>query len=216
MIRWSVLAAGAAVVVGAAFVTGASIPPKPSVAVEKSVEVPATVLGQKTGYFNMPKVMKEYKRAQLSVAKVNDDTKRALAQLTGMRDMFIELKTKMEQTEDEEQKFRINSDMRALARMIEDFDRVESKKRNELAAVLIPEFYDEVHAVVVEMAKAHGLHAVLTFPDAPSPAEMEMPQLKEAKLKPPACQPFYLDPSVDYTDELIQRLNAKFVANGGK
>jgi len=216
MIRWSVLVAGAAVVVGAAFVTGASIPPKPRVGVDKPLAARATVLGQKTGYFNMPKVMKEYKRAQFSVAKVNDTTRRALAHLNGMREMYLELKKQHEQTKDAEVKLRLSEEMMALQRMVEEIDREETKRRNQQAAVLIPEFYDEVHAVVVEMAHAHGLHAVITFPDAPSPAEAEMLQLKELKLKPSACQPFYLDPSVDYTDELIQRLNDKFVAHGGK
>jgi hypothetical protein len=60
------------------------------------------------------------------------------------------------------------------------------------------------------MAKEHGLVAVLTYPDAVTPEEAQDPMIKELKLKPPAAQPFYLDPSVDYTDELIKRLNEKF------
>ena len=216
MIRWSVLAAGAAVVAGAAFVTGASIPPKPSVGVDKLTEVKAISIGQRTGYFNMVRVMKEYKRAQLSVAKVNDGTKRVVSQLQGLREMYLELKAQQEQAKGVENKIRLASDMLKIQRLVEDLEREENKKRNQQAAVLIPEFYDEVKAVVAELAHAHSLHAVLAYPDAPTQEEAELPGLKEAKLKPPACTPFYLDPSVDYTDELIQRLNAKFVANRGQ
>jgi hypothetical protein len=66
------------------------------------------------------------------------------------------------------------------------------------------------------MAKEQGLVAVLAYPDAITPDQLANPQVKEMKLKPPAAYPFYLDPSVDYTDELIKRLNAKYAADGGK
>jgi hypothetical protein len=106
--------------------------------------------------------------------------------------------------------------MLLLNRRIEDGDHEVNKLLNNQATAIISELYDELRAVVVELAREHGLVAVLAYPDAPTPEEMENPAVKDMKLKPPAAQPFYLDPSVDYTDELLLRLNAKFAAETGE
>src|SRR5215831_20201579 len=73
MVRWSVLAASAAVIAGAAFVTGASIPPKPVGGLLKLDTPKAAVgaIGQKTGYFNMAAIMRGYKRATTAVERLN-------------------------------------------------------------------------------------------------------------------------------------------------
>jgi hypothetical protein len=53
------------------------------------------------------------------------------------------------------------------------------------------------------MSHERGLSAVLAYPDAVNEMERNDPKIKELKLKPPAAQPFYLDPSVDYTGEIL-------------
>ena len=58
--------------------------------------------------------------------------------------------------------------------------------------------------------------ALLAFPDAVTREEAENPLIKELKLKPPALSPFYLDPSVEFSDEILRRLNDKFAAENGE
>ena len=103
-----------------------------------------------------------------------------------------------------------------LARQIEDTDRALNKMLNERASVIIVEIYDDIRAVTTAVAQESGLVALLAFPDAVTREEAENPLIKELKLKPPALQPFYLDPSVDYSDEILRRLNEKFVAESGE
>src|SRR5262245_50895156 len=217
MVRWGVLTAGAAVVVGAALVTGASVPPPRQLAdPQKPAEI-KTVVGQKTGYFNMARVMREYRRAKTAVDRLNARRDRMGANLVGLRGMYTDLQAAAQQATNEEQKYRLSRDMVMLARRVEDLDRELSKLLNNQAAMVIVELYDEMHAEVAEIAREHGLVVVLAYPDAVTPEEAQSPGVKELKLKPPAAHPFYLDPSVDYTDELLQRLNAKFAAeNDGK
>ena len=218
MVRWGVLAAGAAVVVGAALVTGASVPPpRPVPGPPRHEEIKGTVIGQKTGYFNMAKVMREYRRAKVAVDRLNARRFRMIANLVGLKGMFDELQASARTVTDANERFVLERDVRMLARQIEDGDREVSKLLNNQAALVITELHDEMRAEVVEMAREHGLVAVLAYPDAVTPEEAENPALKELKLKPPAAHPFYLDPSVDYTDELLRRLNDKFAAeNDGK
>ncbi len=104
-----------------------------------------------------------------------------------------------------------------ISRQIEDGTRAGEKLLATRAAEVIGAVHDEIREATAEMAREHGLAAVIAFPDAVTPEEANNPMVKELKLKPPAAQPFYLDPSVDYTQELIERLNAKFaVDNDGK
>lgn len=96
-----------------------------------------------------------------------------------------------------------------VSRRIEDMDREINKIMNERASAIIVELYDEIYATTAAVARDHGATAVLAYPDAVTPEERESAFIKELKLKPPAAQPFYLDPSVEYSDEIIRRLNEK-------
>ncbi len=226
MIRWSVLTAAAMVGVGGAVVTATTIPPKPPAAPPAPVEVKATIIGQKIGFFNMAKLMKNYDRAKTGVARLNDRKMRMTANLIGMRAMYLDAQKASTNngillTPDQlkelakEQDVRMNS-MVKLARQIEDMDRDINKLLNDQATIVITELYDEIRMAVTELAREEGLSAMLTYPDASTPEEMESPMVKELKLKPPAAQPFFLEASVDFTDELLQRLNTRYAAKGEK
>jgi hypothetical protein len=238
MIRWSVIAAGVAIVAGTAFVASASVSPKPhdQLPDPQELKVVAT-LGQNTGYFNMARLMLEYQRAQSAVSRFNVRKDRLSANLAGLRAMYNDLPRRARsgagqsgvlpakfevkpdgtlQTIREDGPDPFSPDAVLLTRRIQDLELEINKLTNNQAAIIIVELYDEIHATVVELAHEHNLVAVLAFPDARTPEEMDSSQTKELKLKPPAAQPFYIDPSVDYTDELIERLNAKFATQNGR
>lgn len=214
MVRWSVLAGCVAVVAGAAFVTGATAPPKPPLPVEARADNPRPPinLGHKTGYFNMAKVMREYNRAKTAVVRLENRRIRLAANLVGLRAMHADLQARHAAATDRDKKFDLESDLRSLARRVEDLDRTINKMLNERASIVIAEMYDEIKAVTTAVARENGLAALLAYPDAVTPQEAENPMIKELKLKPPALQPFYIDPSAEFSDEISRRLNEKFAA----
>jgi Skp family chaperone for outer membrane proteins len=219
MIRWTVVAASGVVIIGAALVTGASVPPppRPVASPVRPTEIKAPIISQKTGYFNMAKVMREYRRAKAAVDRLNAQQQRLVVNLVGLKGMSTDLQASLQQAKDANEKYQISREIVRLTRHIEDLERETNKLLNAQAAEVIVGLYDEMYAEAANLARENGLVALLTYPDAVTPAEAANPAIKELKLKPPAAQPFYLDPSVDYTDELIQRLNAKFAAdNDGK
>jgi Skp family chaperone for outer membrane proteins len=218
MKRWSALIAGTVALMAAAFVTGAAVPArtaKPPEDVKAEVAKPPVVIGQKTGYFNMAKVMRESKKAKSGVDRLAARRARATANLNGMRAMYAELQASAQKTADPKKKDAIAGEMVTIARQIEDTERALNKLLNDRATVIITELYDELRSVTTTVAQENSLVALLAFPDAVTREEAENPAIKELKLKPPALQPFYLDPSVDYTDEIVRRLNAKFDAEAG-
>jgi len=215
MVRWGVLAAGAAVVAGAAFVTGKSIPPRPPGEPVKVEAKAIGTIGQKTGYFNMARVMRESKRATVHLAEMTERQKQVLSQLKGMRDMSLELQRMAENAKDADEQHRVRRELIGLARVIEDYEREQARAHHERSGEIIAEVFKEIRATTEEMARERGLAVVLAYPAPVTPREAENPALMELMLKPPAAHPFYLDPSVEYTDELLQRLNAKFAAEAG-
>jgi Skp family chaperone for outer membrane proteins len=211
MMRWSVLIAVAA----AAVVTGAAVPARtarPPEEVKVEVAKPAVVIGQKTGYFNMAKVMREHKKAKTAVERLNARKDRLAANLVGMRNMYAELQAAGQRTADPRRRDELAEGVIMLARRIEDGDRALNKLLNDRATIIIVELYDELRSVAAAVARENGLTALLAYPDATNAAEAENPMVKELKLKPPALQPFYLDSSVEFTDEIIRRLNDRFDA----
>lgn len=210
--RRSVLAAVAVAAVGAAFVTGAAVPakaPKPP-AEPKDEAKQIVVIGQKTGYFNMARVMRDYKRAKTAVARLNARKDRMVANLMGVRHMHAALQAAALKETNPKRKDAMAEELVMLARQVEDMDREINKILNNRASIVIVELYDEIKAAVTGTARDNGLTAVLAYPDAVTPEEAENPFIKEMKLKPPAAQPFYIDPSVDFTGEIVRRLNDKF------
>ncbi len=214
MVRRSVGAAVAVAAVGAAFVTGAAVPtksdkPRAEVRVDHAKPI---VLGQKTGYFNMARVMREYKRARTAVERLNARKDRLSANLVGLRNMHAELQAAVQRTADPKKRDELAGGLITLARQIEDTDRAIRKILDNRAGIIIVELHDEMRQTVAAVARDNALVAVLAYPDAVTPEEADNPMLKELRLKPPAAHPFYLDPSVDYTDEILRRLNDKFDA----
>jgi hypothetical protein len=155
--------------------------------------------------------MKENHRVRQSVDQLNARRVKLSGNLLGLRAMYLDLQARATQVVAPDEKHRLAGQLVAIARLIEDMDRDLSKALNTRASTIIADLYREMRDVIAEMAKEHGLVAVHGFPGNPgteNPLEMEM------LLKAPAVQPFYLDPSVDYTDELIRRLNDKYDADG--
>ena len=209
MVRWNVFAATVAVVAGAAFVTGATSTPRMSADLGKPEALkPTVVIAPKTGYFNMAKVMREYGYAKTEVAKLTEDRTRMSATLLKWKEEYGKMQKEIDADPTGRLKTERNDAMYRLARKIEDEDRRVQSILNDRISKVISQIYDRIHDEVVQMAKEKGLVAVMAYPDVVTPEEMAKPEIKELKLKPPAAQPFYLDPSVDYSDEIIKRLNS--------
>jgi Skp family chaperone for outer membrane proteins len=156
--------------------------------------------------------MREYKKAKTAAERLNARKDRLAANLIGMRNMYAELQAMGQKTNDPKKKDEIADSMIMLARRVEDTDRALQKMLNDRATIIIVELYDELRGVTTALARENGLTALLAYPDATNATEAENPFVKELKLKPPALQPFYLDSSVDFSDEIIRRLNEKFDA----
>jgi Skp family chaperone for outer membrane proteins len=210
MNRWQVLVAGAIAGVGAVFVSGAARPPQGEPAAEGKKAKPPVVIGQKTAVFNMAAVMRDFGQAKYQVYLLNNKKAELSRQMLAWRAEYVKLQTELRDRPAHPQKEKMGQDMLALARRIEDEDRKIGKQLNDDAGAIIADLYDRMKAVVDETARRNGFQIVLAYPDAVTPEELQSAYIKELKLKPPAAQPFYVDPDADITAAVVKALNDKY------
>jgi Skp family chaperone for outer membrane proteins len=209
--RGTGLVLGVLAVAAAAVVAGAVVPLREGVSAGRTADVR---LDHKTGYFNLPRIMRESNRGRTKVARLNAQRVRMSANLMGLRAMHVDLERELATTqgfspESSATRERIGRDLLTVRRLIEDTDRQINKVLNDRASEIIAELYCDIRDTAAELAQEHGLDAVLAYPGNPA---TENPQEMELMLKSPADQPFYLDPAIEFTDEMLRRLNKKFAA----
>ncbi|MDB5307192.1 MAG: hypothetical protein JWO38_1394 [Gemmataceae bacterium] len=208
MVRRLGLTTVAAVLVGAAVVGGTSSPRIPADAGPR----PDLRLSQQTGYFHLPRVVKEYRRGIDSVARLTIRRTKLSRNLAGLRAMYQELQGRLVGAVNPDVKERVGRELITVARVIEDTDRELNKSLNDRASLIIADLYRDIRGAVTELARDHRLTAVIAYPGNPgteNPLEMEM------MLKSPAALPLYIDPAADYTDELLARLNRSYEQQPG-
>lgn len=209
MRHMGLLTLASALVVGA-YVAGSSIVPPKEQAV--AGPKPDVHIGQKTGYFNLARVLRESERARTQVARLNVKRERMAANLNGLRAMHVDLQKQIMAAVEPHRKDALSGDLIRIARLAEDTDRLCTKALNEQAGGVVVDLYKDLRATTADLARERGLDAVLGYPGNPA---TDVPMEMELMLKSPAAQPFYVDPSLEFSDEIIRRLNERFAAEAG-
>ena len=187
--------------------TGADLPPRPI--------PPKDVLGHDTtganvGFFNMAAVMRQYGKVESEVKRLTQKQTDLSKDVPTWKARLVKLDQRLDNPDIKPQEREEIAEKRLkLSRKIEDKEREATNIRQQQTKEIIAGLYDDIHDVVGELAEEKNLSIVMAYPDAVTEKELARADIKELKLKPPAAQPFYLDPSVDYTGEIIKRLNSR-------
>src|SRR5262245_53078859 len=96
MRRGTGLVLGVLVVAAAAVVAGSGVLVRESVSAGPTVDVQP---GHRTGYFNLPRVMRESNRGRTKVARLNAQRVRMSANLSGLRGMHVDLERELSTTQ---------------------------------------------------------------------------------------------------------------------
>jgi Skp family chaperone for outer membrane proteins len=175
--------------------------------------------GSAVGVFNMATVMRQYDRARYQVHLLNERRQVESAAVVKMRTEYTRVEKQHAAEFDADAKEKHAASLKTLGREIQDEDARVNKLLNSEASAIISTIYDEMTAVVDEIAEKKGYQLVFAYPDAVTPEEKKNPFLKELKLKPPAAQPFFVAKQLDITNDVVAGLNTKFPAvdgNGNK
>jgi Skp family chaperone for outer membrane proteins len=169
--------------------------------------------GGKVAVFNVAKVMKDYKRWQHFAKVMNDKRAAESAGLAKLRNEIAELQAKGQAMPANALKTDVEAIQKAMLEKQRQFEDRERQVRTALdgeSAGYLRNLFAEIQQAVKAIVDTNGFDLVLAYPDAITAEEMTSPLYYDLKLRPPAAMPFYVSPSIDMTDVLIQTLNTNF------
>jgi len=173
---------------------------------------PAT--GRGVAVFNVPKVMREYKKWQYFAAEVNRDRAEKAALLSKKQSEGIDLQNRIKTEAVKAKQDEMTQQLILLQRQLEDMEKVARKDIDEKSMAHLRTLFGELRKVVDAVATTNGFDLVLAYPDASTEEEKASPVYLEMKLRTPAAMPFYVSPGIDITEVVIQTLNKNFPAPG--
>jgi len=158
---------------------------------------------------NMPKVLKEYNKANFQGAEITKKRQAYVTLVTGKREKLAEINRMYQASKVPEEQKRLQEQALSINREIEDVDRQAQAELTKLSNDTIVQVYQEIKGVITDIAKTNNLDMVLAYPAATKPEEENSPQVAQLMLQAPALTPFY-HRGMDITDVVVQTLNARY------
>jgi Skp family chaperone for outer membrane proteins len=165
----------------------------------------------KMALVNIAKVLKDYEKANAMGKQISELRKGYLDRVDAYRKQMTDMNKEMMKTPDISAKEKIQSEMTAIQRKIEDIDREAQAKLGEMSNNTVVSVYKEIKETIAAIAESNGLELVLAYPDASEAKDMDSPVVAQLKLQTPALMPFY-HKNLDITSYVIQTLNQRYPA----
>jgi Skp family chaperone for outer membrane proteins len=172
----------------------------------------ATKSAGRVGVFNVAKVMRDYKKWQYFAGVMNQKRTAASGELVKLRNEIAEMQNKAQVEVVPTKREEITKAMTVKQREFEDKEKGFRKVLDDESAGYLRNLYAEIQQCVKAIVETNGFDLVMAYPDAISQEELNSPLYYDLKLRPPAAMPFYVSPSADMTDILVDTLNKYFPA----
>ena len=166
--------------------------------------------GGKVAVFNVAKVMRDYKKWQYYATVMNSKRTTATAELSRLRNEIADLQARIPKEPLQQKQEEMAKIVVAKQREFEDKERQIRKMLDDESANYLKNLFAEVQLAVKAIVDTNGFDVVFAYPDAITAEEMASPLYYDLKMRPPAAMPFYVSPSSDMTEVLIQTLNKNF------
>lgn len=158
---------------------------------------------------NMPKVLKEYDKANFQGHIITEKRQAYVTLVQGKREKLAEINKMYNGSANPDQKKALQEQALAVQREIEDIDRKAQTELTQLSNDTIIQVYKEIKGVIADIATTNNLDMVLAYPAATKPEEENSPQVAQLMLQAPALTPFY-HRGMDITEVVIKTLNARY------
>jgi Skp family chaperone for outer membrane proteins len=158
---------------------------------------------------NMPKVLREYDKANFQGAEITEKRQAYVTLVNAKREQVAEINKRYQASNVPDEKKRLQEQALSVQREIEDIDRKAQTELTQLSNDTIVRVYKEIKGVIADIATTNSLDMVLAYPAATKPEEENSPQVAQLMLQAPALMPFY-HRGMDITEVVIQTLNARY------
>ena len=166
----------------------------------------------KLGVVNIAKVLKEFNSANQAGLAISKRRQQYVDEVRPLREDLADLTKRIEAAVTEKVKAELKESALKINRQIEDLDRAAQKELTEMSDRVIVNVYSQIREMISEMAKERGADIVAAYPDGSDEKDHLQPAIAQLKLQTPALTPFFIKPELDFTDDLIDRINKKYPA----
>ncbi|HET6571973.1 MAG TPA: OmpH family outer membrane protein [Fimbriiglobus sp.] len=166
--------------------------------------------GGKVAVFNVAKVMKDYQRWQYYASLMNQKRTAAAGELGKLRAEITKLQEDIQKEPIKTKQEPMAQALLARQREFEDKQRQVQQQLDSESAGYLRNLFTEIQRAVVAIVEQNGFDVVFAYPDAITKEEMESPLYYDLKMRPQAAMPFYVSPTADMTNVLIETLNKNF------
>ncbi len=160
---------------------------------------------------NIAKVLREFQRANSDGQAISKKKQEYVDKLRQLNDMVAAKAKLIQSTPVPAERERIQKEAVGLQRQIEDVKNEAEKVLGDMTDKTIVDVYQNIKAVINDIAVTNNLDLVMCFPDASTPEDDRKPTVAQLKLQTQALIPFY-HRNMDITEVVIVTLNRRHPA----
>ena len=160
---------------------------------------------------NIAKVLREFNKANADGQSITKKRQEYVDRVKPLREKMALLQKQIQQTADPLKREQLQKEGLAYGRQVEDIDQEAQRVLGELTDKTIVEVYQNIKAVINDIAVTNNLDLVMCFPDASTADDDKKPAVAQLKLQTPALIPFY-HRGMDITEVVIVTLNRRHPA----
>ena len=162
------------------------------------------------GYANIARVLRDFERANQEGQRITDRRAELVKRVNDDRGGLARINKEYEGSSNAAEKAELKHRAVELNKRIEATDAAGQTEIEKASNAVIVEIHDQIRSVAEALAKDRGLDVLECFPGEWRPDHQRTPEVARLMLQTPGLMPFYLNPDLDFTNELVERLNKKY------
>jgi Skp family chaperone for outer membrane proteins len=176
---------------------------------QTTATAPAAPLKTRIAIINLQQVIKQYQKWTNFEKNYKEAYQYYNAEFEKTKAQGVNLKSQLDKTTDDAAKEKIQQELKALERHVQDLGEAAKKQLSKMRDEQAVQIYREVEEAVRYYARANDIEMVLHYNDAIVPADLYNSVNVERKLQTGACMPMYYAPGLNITDTIAMMLNQR-------
>ena len=172
---------------------------------------PAQPMRPRIALVNIAKVLREFQKASADGKLITAKRQEYMDRVKPLRDKLAVLSRQSANTLIVSERENLQKQAVAINRQVEDVDQEAQRVLGDLTDKTIVEVYQNIKAVINDIAVTNNLDLVMCYPDASNPEDEKKPAVAQLKLQSPALIPFY-HRNMDITEVVVVTLNRRHPA----
>ncbi len=160
---------------------------------------------------NIAKVLREFNKANADGSGITKKRQEYVDTARPLSEKLAAISRQIQNSQVPAEKEKLQKEAIALNRQLEDLQEQAKRVLGDLTDHTIVEVYQNIKAVINDIAVTNNLDLVMCFPDASNAEDDKKPAVAQLKLQSPALIPFY-HRGMDITDVVIVTLNRRHPA----